>query len=64
MQLPVAYAGPELKVGFNVNYILDIINAVGDEALSFSFTTASGGVLIQVVDAEAQGAYVVMPITP
>ena len=60
MQLPVAYAGPELG-GFNVNYILDIINC-GD---GLSFSCYSGGVLIQVV-MQAQGprgdAYYTMDI--
>lgn len=61
--LPVEYSGPNLKVGFNVNYILDIINAVGDKQLKFGFSDSKGGVLVQVLEFEHQGSYVVMPIT-
>ncbi|MBL4781384.1 MAG: DNA polymerase III subunit beta [Porticoccaceae bacterium] len=58
----VEYTGVELEVGFNVNYILDVLNTLsGDEAV-FILSDANSSALIQDPADEAGSSYVIMPM--
>ena len=35
-EVAVKYAGAEMEIGFNVNYILDVLNVVGDKSVKIS----------------------------
>lgn len=57
----IDYVGTPLEIGFNVNYLLDVLNTIQGESVSLSLNDAQSSVLIE--DNEAQGAmYVVMPV--
>jgi DNA polymerase-3 subunit beta len=59
--LEIQYAGDALDIGFNVNYLLDVLNNVGGSALQCSFGDASSSALI-TVPSEQDFKYVVMPM--
>lgn len=61
VEVDVDYNGPELEIGFNVNYLLDIVNAVKWEQIRFSLIDASSSALAE--EAGGQGTlYLVMPM--
>ncbi|MFZ5842823.1 MAG: DNA polymerase III subunit beta [Pseudomonadota bacterium] len=61
IEVDVDYGSSELEVGFNVNYLMDIVNAVKWDKLRFMFSDAASPAL-----AEEQGGsgtlYLVMPM--
>jgi len=59
--LEVDYGGDSLDIGFNVNYLLDVLNNVGSSELQCSFGDAASSALI-TVPSEADFKYVVMPM--
>ena len=57
----VNYQGAELEIGFNVSYLLDVLNTLSGEKVRIALNDASSSALIQ--DAGDDGArYVVMPM--
>ena len=60
-ELEVRYAGDALDIGFNVNYLLDVLNNVPGHELECAFGDSSSSALISY--ASEQGfKYVVMPM--
>jgi len=59
--LEVDYAGDALDIGFNVNYLLDLLNNVAGGQLECSFGDASSSALL-CVPSEPDFKYVVMPM--
>lgn len=59
--LAVAYEGQLLEVGFNVNYLLDVMQVIDQEDVSISLASTNSSALIQAVGDESS-LYVVMPI--
>lgn len=57
----VSYEGPELEVGFNVSYVLDVLNALKCEQVKWSLTDANSSALLEDFD-NADAQYVVMPM--
>lgn len=60
-ELEVAYAGDPLDVGFNVTYLIDVLNNVQSETVEFSFADANSSCLVTVPD-NPNYKYVVMPM--
>lgn len=63
-ELAVQYDGDDLDIGFNVTYLLDVVNTVGSETLRWTFSDANNGSRIEPISA-AEGfgvIYVVMPM--
>lgn len=59
--LDVSYHGTELEIGFNVSYVLDVLNALKCENVRILLTDSVSSV--QIEDAASQSAaYVVMPM--
>ncbi len=59
--LDVTYAGTEMEIGFNVSYVLDVLNALKCENVRILLTDSVSSV--QIEDAASQSAaYVVMPM--
>ena len=57
----VDYHGPELEIGFNVNYLLDVLNVVVSDSVKIALSDSNSSAL--VTDAEDESAmYVVMPM--
>jgi len=60
-ELEVNYAGDALDIGFNVNYLLDVLNNVPGEDIECAFGDAASSALI-TYPAEKDFKYVVMPM--
>ncbi|HUQ76525.1 MAG TPA: DNA polymerase III subunit beta [Burkholderiales bacterium] len=60
-ELEVNYAGDSLDIGFNVNYLLDVLNNVPGTELECAFGDSSSSALISY-GSEAGFKYVVMPM--
>lgn len=57
----VDYQGPDLEVGFNVSYLLDVMNVIQGEQVKFVLADANSSALLTDFDDDAS-AYVVMPM--
>lgn len=60
-ELEIAYSGEPLDVGFNVTYLIDVLNNAQSETVDFSFADANSSCLVTVPD-NANYKYVVMPM--
>jgi DNA polymerase-3 subunit beta len=60
-ELEIAYTKDGLDIGFNVTYLIDVLNNVNDESINFSFADANSSCLITVPNDENY-KYVVMPM--
>ena len=60
-ELEVKYSGDALDIGFNVNYLLDVLNNVPGGALECAFGDSSSSALISYAS-EKDFKYVVMPM--
>jgi DNA polymerase-3 subunit beta len=59
--LDVTYDGTDMEIGFNVSYVLDVLNALKCENVRILLTDSVSSV--QIEDAASQAAaYVVMPM--
>ncbi|HDR1003120.1 DNA polymerase III subunit beta [Pasteurella multocida] len=59
--IDVSYVGEEMEVGFNVSYILDVLNALKCQRVRMRLTDASSSCLIEDCD-DASAEYVIMPM--
>lgn len=59
--LDVNYQGDELEIGFNVSYVLDVLNVLKCDQVRISMTDATASALIEDC-ANDEAMYVVMPI--
>lgn len=60
-ELPVDYTGPELEIGFNVSYLLDVLNVIKGEAVEITLSDSNSSCLVRGVD-DPHSRYVVMPM--
>jgi DNA polymerase-3 subunit beta len=60
-ELEIAYSGDPLDVGFNITYLLDVLNNVGSSEIDCAFGDANSSMLITLPD-RADYRYVVMPM--
>ena len=60
-ELEVNYAGEELEIGFNVNYLLDALAAVDGGQVDLGLTDANNSCLLSSA-VTPQAKYVVMPM--
>ena len=59
--LEVGYSGDALDIGFNVNYLLDVLNNVGGSDIECRFGDSASSALVSF-PSEADFKYVVMPM--
>jgi len=59
--LDVGYEGTEMEIGFNVSYVLDVLNALKCEDVNLLLTDSVSSVQIEDASSHA-AAYVVMPM--
>lgn len=55
------YQGEPLEIGFNVSYVLDILNTLKCKTVRMSLSDANASALVENVD-DSSAMYVVMPI--
>ena len=60
-QVEVVYAGDEVEIGFNVNYLLDALSAIEGDKVEIGLTDANSSCLIHAPGL-IQTRYVVMPM--
>jgi DNA polymerase III subunit beta len=60
-ELEIAYNGEALDIGFNVTYMIDVLNNVSTDHIIFSFADANSSCLVTVPEDESY-KYVVMPM--
>lgn len=60
-EMEVSYQGEELDIGFNVSYLLDVLNNIHTQNVQWSFNDASSSALISIPD-DNSFKYVVMPM--
>ncbi|CAG0976669.1 DNA polymerase III subunit beta [Methylophilaceae bacterium] len=60
-ELEISYAGDALDIGFNVTYLIDVLNNLGSDNVLFSFADANSSCLVTVPD-DDNYKYVVMPM--
>lgn len=60
-EIEVDYTGESLDVGFNVSYLLDVLNNTSDEIIEWGFNDANSSALLTIPGNE-RFKYVVMPM--
>ena len=60
-ELEISYPGDSLDIGFNVTYMIDVLNNVASENIVFSFADANSSCLVTVPN-DDNYKYVVMPM--
>jgi DNA polymerase-3 subunit beta len=60
-ELEISYGGEALDIGFNITYLLDVLNNVHSESVECAFGDANSSMLITVPD-NRDFRYVVMPM--
>ncbi|WP_432723173.1 DNA polymerase III subunit beta [Jeongeupia wiesaeckerbachi] len=60
-EVEVAYQGAPLDIGFNIQYLLDVLTNLSAETLNFSFGDVNSSVLVTIPDNE-HFKYIVMPM--
>jgi len=60
-ELEIAYSGEPLDIGFNITYLLDVLNNVQSENVECAFGDANSSMLMMVPD-NREFRYVVMPM--
>ena len=59
--VPVEYSGDALEIGFNVNYLLDVLGVLSGEKIRLSLSDSNSSALLEESD-EGDSLYVVMPM--
>ncbi|MCW8093435.1 DNA polymerase III subunit beta [Alteromonas sp. ASW11-130] len=57
----VDYQGDDLEIGFNVAYLIDVLNALSAESVKISLSDANASALIEAADDDS-ALYVIMPM--
>ena len=60
-ELDVVYSGSELEVGFNIGYLLDVLNSIESDNVNFEFYGEDSSCIIKEKDSE-NDLYVIMPM--
>ena len=59
--VPVDYSGTTLEIGFNIAYLIDVLNVISGETVNINLTDNNGSALIRDANDESF-LYVVMPM--
>ncbi|WP_286234177.1 DNA polymerase III subunit beta [Thalassotalea sediminis] len=59
--LEVSFPYEDVEIGFNVNYVLDVLNAIKEQGVKFTLADANSSVVIEGQDS-GEALYVVMPM--
>lgn len=60
-RLEVEYTGDNMEVGFNVNYLLDVVNSIEGSQVKFTLTDENSSALVEDA-ADDSAVYVIMPM--
>jgi len=60
-ELELNYSGDSLDIGFNVTYLIDVLNNIQNDKVEFSFADANSSCLV-TIPGNSDYKYVVMPM--
>jgi len=60
-ELPASYGGEDVEIGFNLNYLMDVLNAIGADRIRMELRDGNSSALI-LADPADRARYVVMPM--
>ncbi len=60
-EVEISYVGEAFEIGFNVNYILDVLNTLDGELVTFTLSGANSSALLEST-ADQDSVYVIMPM--
>ncbi len=60
-ELSVAYTGNDLTIGFNITYLIDVLQHIDEDNICFNFTESLGSCLLHGENSDSP-MYVVMPM--
>lgn len=58
----IDYEGSPFEIGFNVTYLVDVLNALSSDVVRVSLADANSSALIESADESSDAIYVVMPM--
>lgn len=61
-EVTVSYGGESLEIGFNVGYLLDVLNVLKSKEIRFTLLDSNSSALVEGVSDDNKGIYVVMPM--
>ncbi len=61
-EMSIDYQGGTCQLGFNVDYIIDVLNTISNDTVVLSFTDNETGVLVQEQTDKSYSAFVIMPL--
>lgn len=61
-EISVDYGQEDLEIGFNVTYLLDILNTIHSPKVKMTFSDAKSSILIEEHESESSSLFVVMPM--
>ena len=60
-EMEIDYQGEELTIGFNVGYLIEVLNVIGSESVKLSLSDANSSCLIKDTNSD-DNRYVIMPM--
>ena len=60
--VPCQYTGEELEIGFNLTYLLEAIDVIASDKVTFQLNNADSGCLISSDSNDPQNKYIIMPM--
>ncbi len=61
-EIRIEYSAEDINIGFNVGYLVDVINALDGETVTLNFSDANSSLMINEEDNDACFTYVIMPM--
>lgn len=61
-ELSVQYEGDAIEVGFNVSYVLDVLNTIKSDRVKFSLNDGNSSSLVEAEGTDDNSVYVIMPM--
>ena len=61
-ELSVQYQGESVEIGFNVSYVLDVLNTIKAANVKFSLNDGNSSSLVEAEDGDDRSVYVIMPM--
>ena len=58
----VDYGGEDLEIGFNVSYLLDVLNVLKGSDVTFTLSDSNSSALLEDSSENTRAVYVVMPM--
>ncbi len=61
-ELPIEYSGPQIEIGFNVNYLLENLNIIQTDLVTLKLSDANNSMLVEEVGSGSDSTFVIMPM--